>query len=394
MNRKIGIVSEYYYPHLGGITEHVYYFADECLKRGYEVVLLTGYEGQLASVPKPAGLRIISLGKTLPIYAVGSFARVTLGFKLKARIRRVLDQEKFDLLHIHSPLNPVLPFLFQKYSKTVTIGTIHAYFKSFWLYGFFKRLFQRYVDKLDGVIAVSPTSVKSFSLYFTAPYRVIPNGVKTEWFAKPRGLVNEFQDGRPNILFLGRLDPRNRLKVLIAAMPKVLEKIPDARLIIVGDGPVRPVYEKQAKLLADRHIFFVGQKNEERPDYFALSHVFCYPANHASFGITLLESMAAGCPVVATNNAGFQDVITDGYNGILTKQDDPEALAKALVDVLTLPALRKRLVAHGLETAQSYSWSRVTDQVISFYDEVFIKKTGQSFTGNENSNWPQPVRAV
>ena len=139
-----------------------------------------------------------------------------------------------------------------------------------------------------------------------------------------------------------------------------------------------PVLHGAGKLL-DKHIFFEGKINEERPDYFATSQVFCYPATKASFGITLLEAMSAGVPVVACNNRGFRDIIQDGVNGLLPRPDDPTALADALVRVLENKALAATLIQNGKKTADSFSWSRVTEQVLAFYNQIYLKKKGVPF---------------
>lgn len=381
--RKIGIVSEYFYPHLGGITEHVYYFSKEMLKRGYEVVLLTGDSGEASDVKLPRGLRIIRFGKSIPIYSNHSFAKLTLGWGLGNKIKKVLAEEKFDLLHIHSPVMPILPMLFQKHSNTVTVGTFHTYFDaadSHFFYKTFQKLVQSFLDDLDGKIAVGPSCIEAMNEYFDAEYTIIPNGVDVDWFAKPTGTIAEHHGHDANILFLGRLDPRNGLDDLLQAFPDVVKEIPQARLIVAGDGPLRPFYEDKAGSLLKDKIFFAGQVNGNRPDYFASSQVFCYPANKASFGITLLEAMASGKPIVAADNPGFRGVLENGLNGLLYPPENPKALAQSLTKILGDPAFAKGLIEQGKKSVEQYSWSRVTDRVLEFYDEVYMKKKGERFT--------------
>src|SRR5438874_1329474 len=144
--RKIGLVTEYFYPHLGGVTEHVYHYALELVKRGFEVVILTGYQGAYPPVALPPGLRVVHVGRAVPIFSNGSFAKVSLGFNLKGKIKEIIAREKFDLLHIHSPITPVLPMLFQKYSDTVTVGTFHTYFDSVIYYQLFRKYAQIFLD--------------------------------------------------------------------------------------------------------------------------------------------------------------------------------------------------------------------------------------------------------
>jgi len=378
--RKIGIVSEYFYPHLGGITEHVYYSAKELVRRGFEVVILTGFVGEKDHVEIPKGLRIVRLGKSVPIFSNDSYAKVTIGWNLGGKIKKVLEEEKFDLLHIHSPAIMVLPCLFGKYTNTVTVGTLHTYFDHVLLFRLFKKQLQAFLDKLDGLISVSPSCIEAINRYFRpAPYTIIPNGVDSAWFSKPSGKISKYDDGIPNVLFLGRLDPRNGLDFLIESFPFVLKKRPEARLIIIGDGKMKHLYERMSGALLGKSIFFEGAINAQRPDYFATSDVFCYPANKASFGITLLEAMAAGVPVIAADNRGFRDLIRDGETGLLVSQEKPENLAHAILRVLEDKSLAKKLKENGLKMADDYSWSHVMDRVLKFYDDVYLRVRGVPF---------------
>lgn len=380
--RKIAIVSEYFYPHLGGITEHVYHFSKELIARGFDVTLITGGDQTPSDVELPTGLTVLRLGRSVPIYNNHSFGRVTIGLKLGKKVQDILKHECFDLIHIHSPVMPTLPLLFQKYSNAVTVGTFHTYFDtftSFAYYRVFQKYAQAYLDKLDGVIAVSQSCIDSMDKLFCAKYRIIPNGVDVNWMSSPGGTIRRYDDGHLNVLFLGRLDPRNGLDDLLKAFPQVLACVPNARLIVVGDGPDRFYYEKQAGDLLGKKIFFEGQINGSRPEYFATSHVFCYPATKASFGITLLEAMAAGRPVVATKNRGFQDIIADEVDGLLVKPQNPTALAQSLIRVLQDKVLAVRLAKNARQKVERYSWGNVTDQVLAFYNQVYQRKQGIPF---------------
>lgn len=377
--RKIGIVAEYFYPHLGGISDHIYFFSKELISRGYEVVILTGHEGQPMDIELPPTLRVIRLGKSFPIYSNNSISKVTLAYNLGKKIKQVLAQEQFDLLHLQSPIDVTLQLLFLKYTNTVTIGTLHSYFKWVPYFQLFKKVVQSYLDKLDGLIAVSPACLEAMNRYFKVNPRIIPNGVDIEYFSRPALPVPHYHDGVKNIFFLARLDPRNGLDVLFEAFPLILKEAPDTRLLIAGDGPLRSFYEKKAGNLLGKKIFFEGKIFETRPEYFATSDVFCYPANHATFGVTLLEAMAAGKPIVATDNPGFRCVIQSGFNGLLTHTDDPIDLAKAILKVLKTPSLALQLVENGKKFVQQYSWPQVTSQILDFYQEVYLRKTGKNF---------------
>ncbi len=380
--RKIGIVSEYFYPHLGGITEHVNFFSRELARRGFEVVILTGYEGEEPNIDLPANVRLVHLGKTLPIYSNDSFAKITFGWNLGRRVKEVLAREKFDLLHIHSPVMPTLPLLFQKYTDTITVGTLHTFFDSIdsvFFYRLFRQFVQQYLNKLDGIIAVGPACIESMSQFYQFDYTVIPNGVDTEWFSRSAEKIERFSEAAPTILFLGRLDPRNGLTALLDAFPAVIQKIPQARLVVVGDGPMRPYYENHSGHLLNHNIFFEGQIDGSRPAYYAACDVFCFPATKAAFSITILEAMSAGKPIVTSDNPGFRDAIEHGVSGMLVKVGDIQALAEALIRILTDKDFATRLSQNAMKKVQNYSWSRITDRVLDYYNQISLKKRGVPF---------------
>jgi phosphatidylinositol alpha-mannosyltransferase len=377
--KKIGIVSEFFYPHLGGITEHVFFTAKEFAKRGHEVVILTGYLGEPPGVELPAGVRVQHLARSMKVYANGSIGKISYGMHLGKKIKALLRQENFDLLHLHNPLDPVLPLLFLKYTDTVTVGTFHSLLKSAHYFKIFHRIAQNHLDKLAGVIAVSPSCAEFMAKHFHNDFHVFPNGVDIDWYSKPTGKIKKFDDGAPNIFFLGRLDPRNGLDLLLEAFPEVERKVPDARLIIAGDGPLRPDYEKKSGKRLGEKIFFEGAINPTRPNYFATSQVFCYPATIASFGITLVEAMAAGVPVVATDNEGFRGVVEQGRTGLLFPQGDAAALAQEIIRVLRDPELARRLARNARVSVEKYSWSHIADRLLNYYDSIFLQHKGMAF---------------
>ncbi len=377
--RKIGIVSEFFYPHIGGVSEHLYFYAKELTRLGFEVVIITGHKGLKIDVPLPAGLRVIQLTKSMRVFANGSIGKISVGWNIGKKVKKILEEEKFDLLHIHNPLDPILPLLFLKYSNTITVGTFHTYFKSIPYFKIFQKIAQKYLNKLSGVATVSKCCSEAMNQYFTTQFKVLPNGVDTDFFSNPSGKIKRYEDGNANILFLGRLDPRNDLDSLIEALPMVLEKIPQARLLVVGDGPLRSFYERKSGSLLGKNIFFEGQVNGNRPDYFATSHVFCYPATIASFGIALLEAMAAGTPVVACNNEGFRGIIQNEANGLLVEPSHPQGLAEAIVKVLQNKPLAEKIKENGLKTADHFSWPRVTKKILAYYNQIFQREKGVSF---------------
>lgn len=209
--------------------------------------------------------------------------------------------------------------------------------------------------------------------YLPGRYRIIPNGVDNAFFASAVPPFDHYKDGKKNILFLGRLEKRKGLTYLLQAYALVKRQLPDTRLIIVGgEGgmriPCQRFVEKEG--LAD--VVFTGYApNQDVPRYYRTADVYCAPNIGAeSQGIVLLEAMAAGTPIAASNIEGFADVITHKTDGLLFPPRDVEALAAALVRMLKDQELREHLANNGHSTAQSYSWPHVTEQVLSYYRDI------------------------
>ena len=381
---KIGIVTEYYYPTLGGIQEHVHHFARAARKAGHDVrILAPNVHDRLASTTRqsrPLDERradeengVIRVGDSTPLLSGGSIARVSVGKGLSRRVAEVLRAERFDVLHAHSPLMPTLPFLALRASDCANVGTFHSDFERNFLYFALGRFLQPYLDRLDAAIGVSETALRGLRRYFKAPWRVIPNGVDVSMFASGKKRP-EFDDGRLNVLHVGRFDPRNGVDRVIGAWVAVRRAGTDARLILVGDGPLRPMYESMvpSDLRADAH--FVGfVESGERPSYYASGDVLLCPALGGTFGIIVVEAMAAGCAVVAADTPGFRNVMKDGVQGFMVDVDlDPTCarLAERTRQLLDDACLRRRCSEAGQKTAARFDWPLVADRVLDVYSEI------------------------
>jgi phosphatidylinositol alpha-mannosyltransferase len=382
---KIGIVTEYYYPTLGGIQEHVHHFAVAARRAGHDVRIITPeVRDRFASVPaearSPERQRahdadngVIRVGVSVPLLSGSSIGRASTGWRLGARVREVLASERFDVLHMHTPLMPTLPLLALRASDCINVGTFHSVMGNSLVFGMLRGVVQRYADRLDAAIGVSETALEGIRRYVTAPWRIVPNGVDVQMFASGRRRP-EFDDGRANLLHVGRFDPRNGVDRVINGWIGVRRAGIDARLILVGDGPLRPRYEAMvpADLRADAH--FVGfVPSAERASYYASGDVLLCPAVGGTFGIIVLEAMAAGCAVVAADTSGFRNVMTDGVQGFLVDvEDDPTSskLAARATELLADRELRARCAAAGREQAARFDWPAVTARVIAIYDEL------------------------
>lgn len=360
---RIAIITEYYYPHLGGVCEHVHFFAREARRRGHHVDIITSHIPGAEEQPN-----VIRMGRSQPVQANHSQARITLGLGLRRRMRRVLRDGRYDIVHVHSPLTPVLPLLAIDEAEVPVVGTFHTYFDRSRGYALFNKYFQKRLDKLAAAIAVSHSTTVALDRYFTADWKIIPNGIDVDVFRPRVPRPAEIRADVPSILFLGRFDPRNGLDTLIESFRKVKARGYEAQLVVVGDGPLRDQYYALAD--NDPDITFVGSVLEGRPNYYANCSMYACPTTKASFGITLLESMACETPIICSDILGFRDVVKNDREALMVPRGDQGALADGLVRLLDDETLRHRLGAAGREVAQSYAWPRVTEQVLAVYADV------------------------
>jgi phosphatidylinositol alpha-mannosyltransferase len=364
---KIGIVSPYGYPHPGGVNQHVGHLHEGLRERGHDVWIITSKYGK----QRESEGHIIRLGTGWAFPANGSVGRVTLGLRFKRQAREVLEAHRFDVLHFHEPFVPFLSPTVLDASETVNIATFHAFggfSPSYWIGSKFAG---RLAELLHGRIAVSGAARHFIDRYFPGDYRIIPNGVEIEKFAEAQP-YEELRDGTLNILFVGRFEERKGLIHLLKAYHRLRKRKVDARLLVIGDGPKRREYKRYVGLRGIRDVEFLGRvSDEEKVRYFASADIYCAPnTGQESFGIVLLEAMAAGVPIVASDIHGFKRVVERNVQGILVEPRNPRALAAALYALARDPELRHDMGEAGRERAPEFSWNRVTERIVDYYYEV------------------------
>jgi len=377
---KIGLVSPYDWSYPGGVRDHISHLANEFTEMGHDVRILTPASGPKGKLSEK---HIYKMGGTTPIPINGSIARIILDPSIVLRVRRVLKREHFDVIHVHEPLVPGLSQTVLRFSHTVTVGTFHvtsypgsystlnlAYAST---YPFLRPLFRR----LDGCIAVSTSTLQFVSHYFPGDYRVIPNGVNLERFSPQVAPLPQFMDDKQNILFVGRFEKRKGAKYLLRAIPRIRERFPQTRFILVGEGRLRRGFQQFVERQGWQDVVFTGYvADEDLPHYFASAHVFCSPATGGeSMGIVLLEAMASGKPIVASNISGYATVVSHGVDGLLTTPRDSEELAWAIEHLLGHESLRQQFIQAGLYKAREYAWPRVAERVMAFYYELLEKRS-------------------
>jgi phosphatidylinositol alpha-mannosyltransferase len=368
---RIGIVSQSYYPRYGGVTEHVHALAHELRRRGHEVTIITSF---FRRGEKGFTDGVLRIGWNILVPFNRAFVDFAIGISLKRQLRRAIRRLDLDIVHVHCPTAPTLPIFAVQVSDRPTVGTFHSTGGRTAIQDFFKPLVVGAMTRLDGRIAVSNTAKATAELYHPGPYDVIPNGVDVERF---HPLVTPFPEWRDpaftNLLFVGRLDPRKGVQDLIAAMPEVVERTDGrARLLVVGDSYLRPQIMAGVASAVREHVHFLGHvPSADLPRWYATGDIFCSPATgNESFGIVLVEAMAAGRAVVCSDIPGYRTVVTPNRDAAVFPPGDVSALARTLSQLVEDPERRGRLAEEGRRRALEFSWPTVVDRIEAVYREA------------------------
>jgi len=382
---RIAMATEYAYPVLGGISEHVHFLSRELANLGHDVTVVTSNPPRSMRAAADfadadhrvnAGYRTVRIGRSVPVVSNGSIARVTMGRAIKRRLERI--QAPMDVVHAQGLAGPFMALWSLRASKALcTVGTFHTYFDGGHIaYRTLHQYIATTLGNADRKIAVSNACVVSTGQYFPDEvFDIVPNGIDTEFF-HPLEHADERLPGPARILFVGRFDPRNGLGTLLDAARILQDRGYEFEVQVVGDGPARPLYEHHAKRAGvwDR-IKWLGLLNEERPELYRQATVLAAPCTLASFGVILLEAFASGIPVVCADNIGFRQVIRDGAPGEFVPGDNPEALANGLATVLDDAGLRADWGRRGRAVAEErYAWPIVARQIEEIYIEVLESK--------------------
>jgi phosphatidylinositol alpha-mannosyltransferase len=366
---KIALVSPYDFAYPGGVANHISSLYKYLTNMGHEVKVIAPASKAVTTF----GDDFTTIGKPRPIPTSGSVIRISLSVRLASTIKEVLDREKFDIVHLHEPFMPMLCSAVLRFSNTVNIGTFHASdgtpgYNFAWPLG--RMMVKRRTYKLDGKIAVSKSAMRYASKYVSGDFTIIPNGIDLEHFSPDVPPLPQFNDGRPNILFLGRLEKRKGLDYLFRAYRQVKQEMPEVRLLIVGPGTrLRKRFERWVRQHKMKDVIFTGAATyADLPRYYKTADIFCSPATgRESFGIVLVEAMSMGKPVVATTIEGYASVVTHGEEGLLVPPKDSGKLAQALLILLKDKALQQRMGEKGKLTARNYSWEKIARSVFDFY---------------------------
>ncbi len=372
---KIGLVSLHAFYEEGGVKTHILNLQKEFKKRGNKCKIIAPRRKRTENY----GPDTLLLGTSFPVTLIGTQGDFCLSFN-PLSIKKAFQKERFDVLHFH---NLGLPFSWQilRESNALNILTFHASLDGSKILKKFPKIFypiEKIIQKkINGIIGVAPLTLKYFK-NFKGPKTVIPNGINLTRFNPKLLKIKKFQDGKINILFLGRIEQRKGLIYLLKAFKILNRKFSNLRLIIVGDGVLRKKCEKYVKENNLKEVCFEGGKKVEQvPPYYVSSDIFVGPSIFGeSFGIVLLEAMASKVPVVAFANDGYKGLLKNKKGGVLVPPKDYKSLAKELEVLIKDESLRKRMGKMGLEEAQEYSWDKIAKRVLDFYQLCAKKKKG------------------
>jgi phosphatidylinositol alpha-mannosyltransferase len=365
---RIGIVCPYAWDIPGGVSAHVRDLANALIRKGYYVSVIAPAESD-DDLP----FYVESTGKPRAVRYNGSVARLSFGPLVARRVSKWIEQGQFDVLHVHEPLAPSVSVLACWAAKGPIVATWHSSMDRSRVILSLAKLAQTVMEKVTARIAVSPAARQTMIEHLGGDAVIIPNGVDVQSFASA-----EPMDGwgaeQKSLVFFGRVDePRKGLAVLMSALPKIRTVFPDLKVLIAGPGNCEDVLDE----LSDEDRASVTQiglvDQTEKPNVYASGTVYIAPnTGGESFGIVLLEAMASGTPVIASDLAAFKRVLQDGECGKLFTNEDSDSLAQAVIDLLNDEEEQERLRAAGKTRVVEFDWDTVADEVIEVYRAVTV----------------------
>ncbi len=362
---RIGMVCPYSFDVHGGVQSHVLQLAEVMRERGHDVSVLAPSSPHV-QLPD----YVVSGGKAVPIPYNGSVARLRFGPATHRRVKRWLTEGQFDVLHLHEPNAPSLSMLALQAAEGPIVATFHTSTTKSLTLSVFQGLLRPYHEKIVGRIAVSDLARRWQMEALGSDAVQIPNGVDVESFASAPRMDGYPRPGK-SVLFLGRFDePRKGMDSLIGALPALVERFPDIEILIVGRGDEDELREEAGQLAG--HLHFLGQVDDAaKASAMRSADVYCAPnTGGESFGIVLVEAMAAGTAVVASDLDAFRRVLEDGKAGGLVPVDDVDGLAAGLIEVLENDAVRARFIDAAAGAVRQYDWSVVAGQILRVYETV------------------------
>lgn len=366
---RIGIVCPYSWDIPGGVSAHVADLAETLIRLGHFVSVLAP-----AEFDELLPVYVVSTGKPRAVKYNGSVARLSFGPIAARKVSKWIEEGEFDVLHVHEPLAPSLSVLACWAAKGPIVATWHSSMDKSRMMLTLSKLAQTAMEKISARIAVSEAARTTLIKHVGGDAVVIPNGVDIASFgsAKPMfGWPGENQ----SIVFLGRGDePRKGLAVLVAAYPEIRRRHPKVRMLIAGPGKAEDTLKSLSR--EDRaSVTVLGMvAPQDKASVLASGTVYVAPnTGGESFGIVLLEAMASGTPVVASDLEAFQRVLNKGKGGVTFENENFDDLAQVVSDLLLNPSRRAELSTQGKLRAAEFDWAVVAKRIVDVYESIRVQ---------------------
>jgi phosphatidylinositol alpha-mannosyltransferase len=385
----VGICAPYDLGEAGGVNSHIRAQAAALRARGHRVTVFGA-----SSSPLPDGE--IALGSCVSIVLDGT----KTGFGVDPRawfdVRRLFDDHAFDVVHMHEPFMPLVSWFVLRRCRVPIVATFHTHREAGhrWYAGF-RRWLQPMMGRVATRLAVSEAARRTVAREFPGSYEIVPNGIDVGRFQRESARPRSMMPARPHVLFVGRLEQRKGADLLIRAMSLVQRRVPGAQLVMVGEGPERLALERLAEELGVDATFEGRVTDEALPAYYRAADVVCSPAlGGESFGVVLLEAMAAGRPVVATRIDGYAELLNGAACATLVDVEDPAAIADAIESLLANPDLRRTLGARAASHATAYDWPIIACRLEEIYRRVVPLATTNVAPSLLDRDRVKPSRAI
>jgi phosphatidylinositol alpha-mannosyltransferase len=366
---KILLVSTAYWPHPCGGSEHVYYLSQGLKVRGHKVTILTtNYPSNQECFT--SDVETIRYGRAVIININKGSSPYSVGYDVPFKVRKLLQEREYDIVHLHSCYPFEIGFWTLLFSRSVNVFTPHTVgFRRHVFYNLGSLIFRPLIKKLHGRIYVSNQARFWNEPYLPGDGRVIPNGVDINRFS-PKALPFERPKDSFIILYVGRLDHKKGILLLLEAFNRIKDEFPQVLLYIVGKGPLKAkaLEYAQANNFEDRVRFFGFVPREELPRFYRTADLYVAPTLGAeALGIVLLEALASGKPTLASRIGGYDEVIRDGKDGLFFTPGSADDLAEKITQIITNPSLQEQLSINACQRAEEFSWERIVEKIENYY---------------------------
>ncbi|HEX6249274.1 MAG TPA: glycosyltransferase family 4 protein [Nocardioidaceae bacterium] len=363
---RIGLVCPYSLDVPGGVQNHVKDLAEALIGLGHHVSVLapSDHESELPAYVSP-------VGGAVPVPYNGSVARVSFGPVVASRVRRWLKEGNFDVIHLHEPATPSVSVLTLWATDRPVVATFHTSNVRSRAMSASASILRPSLEKVTARIAVSEYARNTLVQHMGGEPVVIPNGVYVDRFAKAE-VRDDWRGPGPTIAFVGRIDePRKGLPLLLEAFPAIAAEYPGTRLLVVGGGDVGAARRRVPRALADDVVFLGRTTDAEKASALRTADLYVAPnTGGESFGIVLIEAMAAGTPVLASDIPAFRRVLGDGAYGTIFRNEDVADLADKAIAILGDGAQLDALREAATRAVARYDWSAVAARIVQVYETV------------------------